>query len=227
MTAQPITLDMVKSGALKKGDDVIANITYTDAKLKKTVVREGMSYKVDEIYPPGNPDGFVLKSDVGRWYFKFIEPYGGGKYFSKVISTEGFTNISDNFTPTTQSIPTTTTTTTTTIDDTVDSNDITDTTEEEELGEMGTVPWDILKLVSNKAGIKRNEIINFLVYKSSASSPSARTAIKNQVLEAIRFLDRRGYIKLLPNSLDKYDIELKGLQLLGLDKQKYKMPTGE
>jgi hypothetical protein len=176
LNTKPVTLEMLKSGGLLRGDLVISTITFVSKKYNKTILQEGSVYKVIELYPVGNPEGFVIMSVVGKWYFTFLTPNGCGNKFEKV----------------------------------------TNRTEEDELKEFGTIPLDILKLILNKPGISRYDIIEYLSYRSEVNSPGDRDIVKNHIMEAFKFLDVHEFIKLIQNTLNKYEIQAKGLKLLDM-----------
>ncbi len=189
---QIITGLMLQNKELVEGDVVISLVTYKDPRRNKIVVYENKQYNVAQVVA----NGFVLDTEIGRWYFYFGKN-GGAQYFKKVIENES------------ENIP------------------VGPLTEEEKVGEMGTTPYDILNLILKKPGIKRKDIIDYLSYKAFAPDPKTRSRVRNSILEALRYLDTSGYVELNTGTLDQYDITSKGLQLLGMDKPKYKMPEGE
>ena len=88
MTTIPVTLQMLKKGELKVGDSVLSTINYTDPKTGKQVFVDGEEYPVTEIFPPANPEGYVLNSEVGRWWLYFREGGGGGLFEKVTEKTE-------------------------------------------------------------------------------------------------------------------------------------------
>jgi hypothetical protein len=171
---------MLKAGELSRGDLVISTITFVSKKYNKTVVQEGNSYKVDEIFPIDNPEGFVIISDIGRWYINFSVPNDGDSKFEKVISR----------------------------------------TEHDELSDLGIVPVDILDLIMNKPGIKRNKIVEYLSNKLVSSSSQNINNFENQVLKVLYLLDVHQYISLANNTLNEYKITAKGVNFLKVNNTK-------
>lgn len=177
-TTIPLTLQMLRDGELSVGDNIVAlqNVTGPSS---GTVLRMGTEYEVSELFPKRSPQGFVIDTTIGRWYFHF-EQGGGAQLFAKVVPD----------------------------------------TAEEKLGEFNTIPNDILELLFKKSQVKRKDILNYFSYKLFSKDAKERNRIKNDIMESLRLLDSNGYIT-LGNSLDKYEITAKGLELIGKDKPVY------
>ena len=80
-----ITQEMLKNGDLREGDFVRSLVDLIDPNTGKKVLDKGEEYQVTGLYPKWTPPGFVIMSNIGKWFMYFQKKGVGSNWFEKVV----------------------------------------------------------------------------------------------------------------------------------------------